>query len=141
MADDDSDHAATEDVAVLLSLSNVSATGCQLDGYPRVTLIGDGGAPFNVTAEDGHGMVINSKPSAPVGIAPGGAAYLLVEKHSCLAQTTSTDHTVAIVLPGTSRRLETPTSHDFEICTASDPIANVINLSPVVASPAVALNG
>ena len=68
----------TGHTVVRFDIHNGGTATCDLNGYFTVQLLDSGGAPLQVTEEEGDGQAATATP-APVGVAPGGSAMFLVE--------------------------------------------------------------
>jgi hypothetical protein len=89
----------TGEHAVMYALTNHGSVTCALDGYPQVVLYSARGValPFRY-AKGGGAYVTHNKP-APVVLAPGASAYVLVAKYRCDLGIVRTAVTVQLTLP------------------------------------------
>jgi Protein of unknown function (DUF4232) len=76
---------ATEQNTLLLMLTNVSAAGCDLQGYPGIALFGSNNALLPFTYRRGGDQMLTSAPPMLVPLRPGASAYLGINKPTCIA--------------------------------------------------------
>jgi hypothetical protein len=76
--------AASQQETLAIDLTNVSATACYMDGYPRISAYDAGGRqlPF-VISHHGDEMV-TSRPPHRVAVGVGGTVAVLVNKQNCV---------------------------------------------------------
>ena len=129
----------------MFALRNRGRTTCTLLGYPRVRLIDRGGVlPFRPGYDRGTYMP-RLRPRRVV-LRPGRSAFVLVVKYRCDRGGTRVATRIEITPPGdlaplVSRR-PARRPGDYEYCRGgrSDP-GNLLQISPVVASPAQLARG
>jgi hypothetical protein len=74
---------ATEQHTLALRLVNRGSRTCALDGYPRVQLLDRRGViPFPI--QDAHDQMITTRPPERVTVRPGGAAFVILNKNTCV---------------------------------------------------------
>jgi len=123
--------ATQQDTAVLV-LTNVSAAGCELWGYPRVTLFGRDGARLAFRYRRGGDQMLTGAAPALVPLRPGAAAYFAINKVTCVAPAGDVARRIQVIPPGgrqalsyTVRRFPT-----LGYCQAGDP-GHTIDLTPI----------
>jgi Protein of unknown function (DUF4232) len=100
----------TGEHAVMFALTNRGPVACTLSGYPQVVLYDAGGAalpfryarggalPFHYAS--GGGAYVTSRKPAPVALAHGASAYVLVAKYRCDLGIVRTATAIRLTLPG-----------------------------------------
>jgi len=68
---------------ILLTLTNKGSTACFLFGYPGISLYDAQGQLLPLTYQWGGDQEVTSAPPSRVGLAPGGTAYVLINKYRC----------------------------------------------------------
>jgi Protein of unknown function (DUF4232) len=91
---------ATQQHTAVLVLTNVSAAGCDLWGYPGVALFGHHGAllPFSYR-RSGDQMLTGAAP-ALVPLRPGAAAYFGINQQACFAYASGFARRIQVIPPG-----------------------------------------
>jgi uncharacterized protein DUF4232 len=128
---------ATSQYVTMLALTNVSAAGCDLDGYPGVAVLGGTGAVLPFDVRWGGGQMLTRSVPALVPLAPGATAYLGIDKWACFGRTYATSRTVQVIPPNDYQPLTLTTMRRVPLiyyCPAGDP-GHVIRVSPVEPSP------
>jgi hypothetical protein len=125
----------TQQNALLLRLKNVSRAGCALRGYPGVALSGSNGVPLRFTYRRGGDQMLTSAPPTRVWLRPGAAAYLGINKQTCIARQTVLARRIRVIPPGDRRPVAAVLSGYPELgyCGPGDP-GHVIDVSPVEAT-------
>jgi Protein of unknown function (DUF4232) len=74
---------ATEQHTLALRLVNRGGRTCELFGYPRVRLLDRRGViPFAI--KDADDQMITTRPPKPVVVRPGGSAFVILNKNTCV---------------------------------------------------------
>jgi Protein of unknown function (DUF4232) len=91
---------ATSQLTLLFTLTNVSAAGCDLRGYPGVTLLNAGGRPMPFRLHWGTtDQMLTKTPPVLVPLAPGAVAYFAVSKWLCYARSYSAGRYIQVIPP------------------------------------------
>lgn len=93
----------TGEEAVLLVLTNRSGRSCIVDGYPRVSLIGQRGRLPFVYAQGG-GTYVTKRSPRRVRLDSGARAYFLVAKYRCDGGVQDTARSIRVALTGQQSR-------------------------------------
>jgi uncharacterized protein DUF4232 len=123
--------ATQQDTAVLV-LTNVSAAGCDLRGYPDVALSGRGGARLAFSYHPGGDQMLTGAAPALVPLSPGAAAYLAINKVTCAGHESDFARRIQVIPPGDHRAL-VHTVRRFPTlgyCKIGDP-GHTIDLTPI----------
>ncbi len=123
---------------VPLVISNVSASGCYLFGYPRVAFIDRDGHPIPFEYQTAGVQVVTSAKPRRVDLAARGVAYVTVNKYRC---------DLGDLVEATSLRLTPPSERmSLEVgiwgmpyCGPGDP-GSVVQVSPIAATQAATLS-
>ena len=140
---------ATEQHTLALRLVNHGKQACVLYGYPRVTLYDRRGViPFRFSYRGDQ--MISARPPKPIRVPPGGAAFLLLNKNTCVNGFARAATTVKIAAPGApatgvtsfsfSRKMPFSWRVPDSCADATDP-GSVITVSPFVETVRAALTG
>lgn len=125
-----------------LELTNVSASGCHLSGYPGVALLDSTARniPFDY-AESGD-QVVTAKPPGNVDLAPRGIAYVTINKYRCDVGDITRSAGLRLTPPGSSSFVEVviPSDLDFAYCGPGDP-GSTVHISPVEPSFTATIQG
>lgn len=122
-------------------LRNVSATGCDLRGYPGIALASTKGAGRPFSYRRRGDQMLTSRPPRLVPVPPGAAAYTAINKITCAAAEVTPVTGIAIRIqvtpPGDDRplTLTLPCYPILGYCGSGDP-GDVIDIAPV--TPTVA---
>ena len=90
----------TEQATRLLVLRNLSSDPCKLDGYPNIGLLDAGGATLPFSYHDGGDQMITRARPTAVDLRPHGAAYVAINKNSCVNFTRLNAARVRVTPPG-----------------------------------------
>jgi hypothetical protein len=91
---------ATSQLTLLFTLTNVSAAGCDLRGYPGVTLLNAGGRPMPFHIHWGTtDQMLTRAPPVLVPLAPGAVAYFAVSKWLCFVHSYSAGRYIQVIPP------------------------------------------
>jgi hypothetical protein len=124
----------TEQRTRLLILRNISASGCDIEGYPRVVLLGSGGAalPFSYRHR-GDQMLTNAGPTV-VPLAPGFRAYFAINKSPCATSPVGlyAAARIRVTPPRDARALSIAIGRYplFDYCASPD-AGHIIDITPV----------
>ncbi|MGD0684048.1 MAG: DUF4232 domain-containing protein [Streptosporangiaceae bacterium] len=123
---------ATQQETLTLVFRNVSATVCDMRGYPGIALLDSKGAnlPFRYRR---HGdQMLTSMPPALVAVAPGAAAYAAINQDACVARVRHYSARVKVTLPGNHGVLVLRQHHYPELgyCGPGDP-SHVVDITPI----------
>ncbi len=121
--------------SLALALTNTSTRSCSLFGYPSVRLLDAGGHELPFTYRQSGDQVVTSRPPLRVTLAPGGVAYVTINKYRCDLGEKGTAAMVALMLPGDTSTLTMtiPPSLDLGYCGPGDP-GSTVSVSPFGAS-------
>jgi len=90
----------TGEHAVMYVLTNRGPVACTLSGYPQVVLYDAEGAALPFRYARGGGAYVTSRRPAPVALARGASAYVLVAKYRCDLGIVRTATAIRLTLPG-----------------------------------------
>jgi hypothetical protein len=123
---------ATEQDTLLLVFRNISATECDLRGYPGVALADSTGAQLAFKyGRHGDQMLTSRRPSL-VALPPGGVAYSAINKNSCVTFASRTAVRAEVIPPGDHDPLvlRLPRYPMLGYCGTGDP-GHVVDIAPV----------
>jgi hypothetical protein len=123
---------ATEQHTLLLVFRNISATACDMRGYPGIALYDSTGRRLSFAYwRVGDQMLTSARP-ALVRLPPGGYAYSAVNKNSCISFTQINAARAEVTPPGQHEALALalPYYPILSYCGASDP-GHRIDIAPV----------
>jgi uncharacterized protein DUF4232 len=123
---------ATEQDTAVLVLTNVSAAGCDLRGYPGLALSGHHGVPLPFRYHRGGDQMLTGAAPALVPLPPGAAAYFAISKVTCVAHERDVARRIQVTPPGGHRALSHPVRRfpTLGYCPAGDP-GHIIDLTPI----------
>jgi hypothetical protein len=123
--------ATQQDTAVLV-LTNASAAGCDLRGYPRVALSGRGGTLLPFSYRRGGDQMLTGAAPALVPLRPGGGAYFAINKVTCAGHESDVARRIQVIPPGGHRALSHAVRRfpTLGYCEAGDP-GHTIDLTPI----------
>lgn len=117
---------------LVFTLTNISGTGCDLQGYPGVSLFTVAGRllPFHIRW-GGDGVLTTARP-ALVPLSPGRTAYIGLNKDVCLRHYYRAAHIFQVIPPNDYQPLtfSKPRSAILAYCRAGDP-GHTVDVSPV----------
>ncbi|HYV77906.1 MAG TPA: DUF4232 domain-containing protein [Streptosporangiaceae bacterium] len=90
----------TGEHAVMYALTNRGLVACTLSGYPQVVLYDAKGAALPFRYARGGGAYVTSRKPAPVVLARGASAYVLVAKYRCDFGIVRNATAMRLILPG-----------------------------------------
>ena len=90
----------TGEHAVMYALTNRGPVACTLSGYPQVVLYDAEGAALPFRYDKGGGAYVTSSKPAPVVLARGASAYVLVAKYRCDLGIVRNATAIRLALPG-----------------------------------------
>src|SRR5579871_5375529 len=124
---------ATSQLTLLFTLTNVSAAGCDLRGYPGVALLNAGGRPMPFRIHWGTtDQMLTKTPPVLVPLAPGAVAYFAVSKWLCYARSYSAGRYIQVIPPNDYQAEPALRLRylGIDYCRTSYP-GNVVGVSPV----------
>ncbi len=123
---------ATEQNTVILEFRNVSATTCDLRGYPSIVLSDSSGAVLPFAYHRGGDQMLTSKPPTLEVLRPGAIAYAAFNKNSCVMYASRSAVGGDVTPPGSSQPFAFDLRHNriLDYCPAGDP-GHVVDISPV----------
>jgi Protein of unknown function (DUF4232) len=123
---------ATEQNTVILEFRNISATTCDLRGYPSIMLSDSSGAALPFAYHQGGDQMLTSKPPTLDVLRPGAIAYTAFNKNSCVMYALRSAVGGEVTLPGSSQAFAFDLRHYriLDYCPAGDP-GHVVDISPV----------
>ena len=133
----------TEQHTALLSLQNVAATGCELDGYPQIALLNARGVALRFRLRRSGDQMITGANPRPVAVSPFSFAVTAINKNTCVGFTRIVAAAVRVTLPGGGRALSArllPELPGLDYCGAGDP-GHLVDIAPFEATQGAVLNG
>jgi Protein of unknown function (DUF4232) len=123
---------ATEQNTVILEFRNVSATTCDLRGYPGIMLSDSSGAVLPFAYHQGGDQMLTSKPPTLEVLRPGAIAYAAFNKNSCVMYASRSAVGGEVTPPGSSQPFAFDLRHYriLDYCPAGDP-GHAVDISPV----------
>jgi hypothetical protein len=123
---------ATEQNTVIVEFRNVSATTCDLRGYPSIVLSDSSGSVLPFGYRHGGDQMLTSRPPGLVVLRPGEVAYAAFNKNSCVMYASRSAVGGNVTPPGSSQPLALDLRHYriLDYCPAGDP-GHVVDVSPV----------
>ena len=123
---------ATEQNTLVLVFRNVSATACDMRGYPRIALADGSGRRLSFVYRQGGDQMLTSAPPGLVRLPPGGYAYSALNKNSCVSFAQSGAAQAEVTTPGQHEPLVLTLPHYpiLGYCGPRDP-GHTIDLAPV----------
>ncbi len=117
---------------VALTISNGSASGCYLFGYPQIALIDRIGRALPLQYQNDGDQVVTSAPPGHVDIAPRGLAYVTVNKYRCDTTDLMQASDLQLTPPGltSSFSVSLVDNVPMDYCGPGDP-GSIIHVSPV----------
>jgi len=133
---------ATSQETLILTLTNISGAGCDLQGYPGLSLLDRAGLALQFTVRWGGTQMLTTSAPVLVPLAPGGTAYLGITKWACVGHWDGVAHTFQVIPPGDYQPLSLTTARYPVVgyCPPGDP-GHTVNVSPVEPSLRRVLNG
>ncbi len=123
---------ATEQHAWIIGILNTSATGCDLDGYPGITLLNSHGNPLPYDFRRGGDQMLTSAAPALVRLPPHGNAYFGINKNVCIVHDLDLATGIRVTPPGARSALTllAPNQRIMDYCGHGDP-GSVVDITPV----------
>lgn len=125
---------ASQELAMLIVLTNEGAGPCMLDGYPRVQLVTATGTDLRLSQVAQVASFVTSVRPHVVLLRPGGVAYVLVAQFACALGSLKQAAVMRLSLPGAAddTAVSIP-SAEFALCKGgtTPPQKNVIAVTPV----------
>lgn len=121
-----------EQSSLSLRLTNVSSSGCYLDGYPKVELMDGAGRILPFQYADGGDMVVTPRPPGHVDLAPGGIGYVTINHNLCENGDVAEATGIRLTPPGEASALALLNAgHLMTFCGASGVPGDTVYVSPV----------
>jgi len=128
--------APSQNDMLLVTLTNISDTSCQLDGYPHVAFRDKSGRVllFDYRQGGNRYLWVTHRSPATVQLAPRAVAYLLIDKTPCSG---ASDQAVSlsIIPPGNTKPLPLTWTEPFISYCGRGDLGHVVALSPIESSP------
>lgn len=123
---------ATQQETLVLTLTNISAAGCDLDGYPGISLLTVAGRPLPFDIRWGGDQMLITAAPVLVPLAPGATAYLGINKNACVRHSYRAAHIFQVIPPGDYQALSFTKPHYpiLDYCRAPDP-GHAVDVTPV----------
>jgi hypothetical protein len=123
---------ATQQHMELLTLTNISASGCDLYGYPGVTLLDGHGIPLLFHYRWGGDQMLTMTAPALVPLPLGGSAYLGINKDACVGHSYRAARYVQVIPPNDYLALPPLRLpyYGLDYCPAGD-LGHTLDVSPV----------
>jgi len=127
----------TQQDTLLIVVRNISASGCDVRGYPGIALYDGGGARLAFSYRRQGDQMLASLPPAVVALPPGGAAYSALNKNTCAAFERRIATRVTVTIPGDRGPvvLRLPRYPILGYCDPGDP-GHTIDIAPFTATMA-----
>jgi Protein of unknown function (DUF4232) len=131
---------ATQQNTLLLVFRNVSATGCDMRGYPGIALFDSKGDGLALQYRQHGDQMLTGTPPTLVRLPPSGVAYSAINQNTCVAF----ERRIAVrveVIPPDDRKdlaLKLPPYPILGYCGPGDP-GHVIDIAPVEPTAAAVL--
>jgi hypothetical protein len=117
---------------LIFTLTNISGTGCDLQGYPGVAMFTVAGRllPFHIRW-GGDEVLTTARPTL-VPLPPGGTAYVGINKDVCVRHYYRSAHIFQVIPPNDYQALSytKPRYPSLGYCRAGDP-GHTVDVSPV----------
>jgi hypothetical protein len=123
---------ATEQNTLVLVFRNISATACDMRGYPGIALADSTGRRLSFVYRQAGDQMLTSDPPVPVRLPPGGHAYSAVNKNTCVGSTRSSAAQAEVTVPGQHEPLALTLRHYpiLGYCGPGEP-GDSIDIAPV----------
>ena len=117
---------------VALTISNGSASGCYLFGYPQIALIDRTGRALPLQYQNDGDQVVTSTPPGHVDLAPRGLAYVTVNKYRCDTADLMQASDLRLTPPGLTSSFSVSLADNvpMDYCGPDDP-GSIVHVSPV----------
>jgi hypothetical protein len=123
----------TEQETITVTITNLAARSCQIDGYPTVRLFHQRQRLPFVYRHHGDQMITHARPELIV-VNPRSSAYFALNKIACGAFTTTYAQTLRVTLPGSRvspRLANLRQARNIDYCPGHRTFTTV-SLSPIV---------
>ena len=116
----------------MLVFRNISATACDLRGYPGIALADSTGRRLSFGYRQGGDQMLTNALPGLVALPPGGYAYSALNKNSCVSFAKTSAAHAEVTLPGQHDPLVLTLSHYpiLSYCGRGDP-GQTIDIAPV----------
>jgi Protein of unknown function (DUF4232) len=127
----------TEQHTLVLVFRNVSATACDMRGYPAIALADSTGRRLSFVYRPGGDQMLTSAPPGLVRLPPGGYAYSALNKNVCVSFTRTSAARAEVTPPGQHEPLDIALAHYpiLDYCGRGDP-GHTIDIAPVESTSA-----
>jgi hypothetical protein len=117
---------------LVLVFRNVSATACDMRGYPGIALADGTGRRLSFVYRQGGDQMLTNAPPGLVRLPPGGYAYSALNKNSCVSFTQTGAARAWVTPPGQHEPLVLTLPHYpiLDYCDRGDP-GHTIDIAPV----------
>ena len=120
----------TEQNTLLLVFRNVSATTCDMRGYPVIALTDSTGRRLSFAYRQGGDQMLTSTPPGVVRLLPGGYAYSALNKNSCVSFAPTSAARAEVTPPGQDEPLVLTLAH-YPILSYCRHSGHTIDIAPV----------
>lgn len=132
---------ATSQETLILTLTNISEAGCDLQGYPGLSLLDRAGLALPFAFRRGGTQMLTTSAPVLVPLAPGRTAYLGITKWACVGHWHGVARTFRVIPPSDYQPLSLTTRYPVVgYCPPGDP-GHIVNVTPVEPSLRSVLNG
>jgi hypothetical protein len=123
---------ATQQETTLLMLTNISAAGCDLQGYPGISLLDKHGLPLPFHVRWGGDQMLTTSAPVLVPLPPGGTADLGINKNACVGHSYQAARYLQVIPPGDYLALPTLRLpyYGLDYCPPGDP-GHTVDVSPI----------
>ena len=127
---------ATQQEALMFTLTNISAEGCDLQGFPGVALLDADGRPLPFQVRWRGDQILTTSPPVPVPHRPGGMAYFGLNKNACVLGSYRAGRYLELIPPNDYQPLPVIKLryHGMDYCRAPDP-GHAVDVTPVEPGP------
>jgi hypothetical protein len=126
---------ATEQNTLVLVFRNISATACDMRGYPGIALVDSRGLRLSFVYRQGGDQMLTSAPPGLVRLQPGGYAYSALNKNSCVSFARTSAARAEVTPPGQHEPLVLTLPYCLGYCGPGDP-GHAIDIAPVESTSA-----
>jgi hypothetical protein len=123
---------ATQQETLILTLTNISGGGCDLQGYPGLSLLTVAGRPLPFHIRWGGDEMLTTAAPVLVPLPADGTAYIGINKDACVGHYYRAAHIVQVIPPNGYQSLsyDKPRYPIIGYCRAGDP-GHTVDVSPV----------
>jgi len=131
----------TQQNSLLLTLTDVGADACFLFGYPGISLYGAGDVLLPLSSEWHGDQVVTASAPGRVAIAPGGAAYVMVNKDTCALGDASRAVTLRLIPPDATTALAVNIGGLRDLSSCAGDFPSTLDISPVEPTASLSESG